>query len=452
MNPEVGVRAARIVRWLIALGVLSLLAMLSWNWASDRFAGRPNPAFEWSNDAARQWARSLLHIAAPEPADQSALNSAETTQTELCDYGQIAIDQSIELPPAVVADARAALKTVTDQWVASASDEDRALGLQLRIALASVTTHEAFRRKQPECYANLECASAFWAATPAPVTAAVEALAQHAVTTQNPAAYARAFLACHSKRAESRAPTCPAITAARWSQLEPRNAAPWLYIANAAQARNDAPAIEDAVVQLAASQVLDLRWGSEFAVLSSEAAQALPRYVQIAMMADVFGVSAAFAIPNYGTVMSMCTPESMRDIGNRLQLCSAIGELLVRNDTTLIGTAMGIRLGERVGWPSARLMALRAEKSAAQAVMGAGFARDAWFSCTAWERDRSWLRDIARFGESGAARHRIAASGRTSEEIAQEYLEQMKRQFEKSAKAVEAAKSAGVPISPAPTR
>lgn len=84
--------------------------------------------------------------------------------------------------------------------------------------------------------------------------------------------------------------------------------------------------------------------------------------------------------------------------------------------------------------------------------MHAGFAPDTLFSCSSWERDKSWLHDIARFGETGAARHRIAASGRTSEEIAQEYLEQMKRQFEKNSKAIEAARAAGVPNLPAPTR
>lgn len=391
---------ARTVRWLITLAVLALLIALTWSWVRDRFVNTPKPAFEWSNDAARQWARSLLNIAAPESVTQPAPYVSATKQTELCDYGPIAIDQNFELPPAIVADARAALKTITDQMVGSASDEDRALGLQLRIVLADVAAD-----------------------------AAVEALAQHAVTTQNPAAYARAFLACHSKSVSSPASTCPAITAARWAQLEPRNAAPWLYLANSAQSRNDALAVNDAFVQLAAAQKMDLRWGSEYAVLTSESAQALPRYVQIAMMIDIAGVSAAFAIPSYGTVLSMCTPASIRDIANRRQLCSDIGEVLVRNDTTLIGTSVGIGLGERAGWPPARLTALRAEKSAAQAVMHANFAPDSLFSCSSWERDKSWLQDIARFGETGAARHRIAASGRSSEEIAQEYS---LRKFENS--------------------
>ena len=88
-------------------------------------------------------------------------------------------------------------------------------------------------------------------------TGVAEAVAQQAVTTTDARVYAVAYGACRAHRED--APSCGALTARHWTELDAGNGVPWLEMLKEARNRGDAAGQQEALARLASATRFDER-------------------------------------------------------------------------------------------------------------------------------------------------------------------------------------------------
>ena len=388
---------------------------------------------------------ALLALAEPQSSDAAA-SPPLGGEVELCDYGRVKSDGDLDLPLTIKADAALAIERAATDLITRGTDRDLAFGLKLRVDAAMRMADANARRQTPECRENTDCAARLTENQSQASAAWAEPLARLALTTRDASAYAYAFHVCANPISSKYAASCSLISADRWAQLDPGNAAPWLYVASKAHERKDASALEYAAFQISKAQVSNVGWGADYVVMQSQAIQAQPRYTQLAIAIDLIGTTAAFPLQYLSALVAFCSTEQMRD-ESRKQLCSGIGNVLVEHDTSLIGFAVGTGIGERAGWPADRVARLREEREAMQAAELTVFLRDDFLSCSSFEKLNARLSAVARIGEVGAARALIRQSGRSTAELAQQHRQQI-NQLTDSAESALAQKAKAVPPLP----
>lgn len=408
----------------------------------------PHGPMTEARERASGFAQTLLQLAEPQPVGAAA--ELKPGEVELCDYGRIRLRDDDEMPPTVRADAALALDRAAAELMVSSIDRDHALGLKLRMVAAVKPLQDRALQQQPDCFSKASCASQLDDVSANAAAPWLESMAKLALTTTDANAYAQAFQACSKGDPSKRAASCKLLSPDRWAQLDPHNAAPWLYVASAAHERKDAAAVEQAAYKIATSRASDIRWGSDYAAMQSHAIAEQPRYTRIAASVHVAGIGAASPIPSYQSLTSLCARELMND-DNRRRLCSDMGEMFVQRDMSLIGFSVGIALGERAGWDRERIASLRDEREALTSMHAVTLGGERLFSCGWFEKFDAWSRDVARHGEMGAARARIKASGRGIAELAQDRREQT-RQIDAEVNALDEAGGVGkAPLATSPS-
>ena len=116
-----------------------------------------------------------------------------------------------------------------------------------------------------------------------------------------------------------------------------------------------------------------------------------------------------------------CSAADVAD-ANRRQTCEAIAELFVTRSTTFLDFGIGAGLGRRVlDWPEERIKALDDERRALSgALPRAAEESDDDVSCRRFQRDIGRALDVGRYGELGALRRVVAASGKSVAQLAAE--------------------------------
>ena len=243
-----------------------------------------------------------------------------------------------------------------------------------------------------------------------------DALARLAQTTRDARVYALAFHACGAT--QMRRGACQLLSAAQWARLDPDNAVPWLYAAEAAEAQSDAAGLGEAMYRVSQARHIDSSAGTlPLLVLEHAPANdaALPGTVEL--LADVLRAQAAF-VPPYPSVLRYCGATALRD-SNRWQTCAGIAEVLAARSDALADRKVGAAIGQQVGWTSGRLAALQAEQRAARRIAAAAFdRRDAPLDCGAARRTLAYIGEAARYGELGALRRAAARAGTTVAQLA----------------------------------
>jgi hypothetical protein len=162
----------------------------------------------------------------------------------------------------------------------------------------SCNDNEACRRPFEDAAASLgDRAAAPWR----------ERLAQLAVRSSDPAVYAYAVQACRGAPPSGRGSRA---RRSRWSSGRGSTSAtrrPWLYLADAARARNDSAALVDALQHAAQADQMRAHGQSLVrSLLASRAAGAEPRAGALATI-DIVGMQVGWAPPSYGGAMRYCS-------------------------------------------------------------------------------------------------------------------------------------------------
>jgi hypothetical protein len=226
-------------------------------------------------------------------------------------------------------------------------------------------------------------------------------------------------------------PACANISARRWAELEPENGAAWLEIAAEAGKRNDENARRDAMMQAAQAPRFDQHATELLRPLASSAARDAEPFDRLGLQVAVIGVYAATPYMGYMEASGFC---KLPDDPERRTLCDRLATRLVDGDTTLIGRAVGRRIGAAAGCPAERLAALKDEEDA----LGWALQRDLTNRkqiCTCGSLARMERRNLAilRQGEVGASRLEVARLHRTTAELARDYRAFARRERERAA-------------------
>ena len=149
-----------------------------------------------------------------------------------------------KLPPDVVALARQTLEKITAQLLTSSIERERALGLYVQSIQRGLVAFDQQLSTHPDCARDEACIGKARALREQAALPQVEALAQLAASSVDPASYAAAFYRCNGLAIRA----CAPITAANWAAMDTGNAVPWLHVAIAAVARNDPVGRDEALI------------------------------------------------------------------------------------------------------------------------------------------------------------------------------------------------------------
>jgi len=245
--------------------------------------------------------------------------------------------------------------------------------------------------------------------------ASLEQLAREAATTDDGRVYGLAYRLC------TKAPTsgsCALLSAAQWARVDAGNGEPWLFVLHAARTGGDRAMADEALYRIGNAARFDDR---DFALAGAVIAQAGPSEADL-MAAQVLsivlqGVAAAQWLPLQG--LDACNDAELAD-ANRRQLCDAVAATLAERSDSMLFASTGARIGQRVGWPEERVIAVRAlslalvDSWAAYPEANSGMS----YSCGGVRAMFARFGRLAEVGELQVARDWIAASGKTFESFA----------------------------------
>jgi len=243
-----------------------------------------------------------------------------------------------------------------------------------------------------------------------------DAIARLAVENRNADVYAIAFYACSHLAKSAPAGQCAQLSARQWARLEPRNAVPWLFVAGEAAEQNQPALVEEAIYRAARADESNSHRSEFSGLLDSNLLKLQPEEVQDSVSLYAFGILAAIPIPRYQPVMAYCGANAVND-PNRRQVCDSLAEVMTGRADSMISLSLGIRIGERVGWPESRLQALRDRKDSFYQ-FHSDLVESLRDNCGSRGMLRNWFRDSLQFGEVEAVRREISVSGRTEAEMA----------------------------------
>jgi hypothetical protein len=307
--------------------------------------------------------------------------SSRTDYVDVCGAGRVRVrpDGQLDLPEDMASGQRL-LDTATSSLAASRNDGDRALALYIKAGLNSrnVTEGLGFRDE--------------WR----------QELARLAIASRDPVAYFLAFRVCGTGAPS--APTdgaCTQISASHWALLDPDNAVPWLHEADAAQRRNDPRGVDEALRRASQAKTMEPYMFTPLRLMDSPAIRSAPPPTAQAALVDLVGIMAALPLPNLQLVMQYCAANA-KGAAERAQVCNGLAEVLAERSTVLIGMAVGVRIGEQVGWPRERVAAVKTRLATLQEAQAKAVDLKDLYSCGALERSRRYFIDLARYGEIGA--------------------------------------------------
>jgi hypothetical protein len=419
-EPQAPKRTTRtILVWAgvaLAAGLIAAwLALRPWAAADMKDAPFVGPAPSSSHSSA-----SASALAPPGPVTAAT----RPTGFETCGLPDPAatVDTTAEASREAALDRLAAAELVESLEHAT-SDKDRAVGLLLRI---SSDTMQGFLAEQlaaqDACGGEPTCTSLVMGDPRESIRRyagpATQALAGMATSSSDPFVYATAFGACaRFAVGDASAAACQMLSAAQWTRIDPNNSVPWLYEASQSAERGDLATLAEAMNRVAqARSSQDYR--DEAEAIAEAAVREGPGEASATML--VIGASAAWPLPSYQVASKYCSGPSLED-SNRRQICDSIAHRFADQGSNFMEQRIGIRMGERVGWPPEQVAAMRLRSDIEMLGYARGATSGTINDCQGLARLRAYrIRQASLGGEVAAARAWIAASGKSMAELASE--------------------------------
>ncbi|MCU0951078.1 MAG: hypothetical protein MUC68_08415 [Burkholderiaceae bacterium] len=174
----------------------------------------------------------------------------------------------------------------------------------------------------------------------------------------DPRAYGLAYRLCGARQ------RCAPLTAQAWAQREPDDALAWLYVAADAADRDDRSALRQALERAAAAPRMSDWAGSLTALADRPELDAAPPQVKAAVLLTLIGTQAAIPVTGYRALEAACPKQVTTDTD--AALCMRVADALITRDPTLMGRGIALGVGQRSGWPDARVAAERERLDAMQ--------------------------------------------------------------------------------------
>jgi hypothetical protein len=228
------------------------------------------------------------------------------------------------------------------------------------------------------------------------------------MTTADARIYALAFRACRSSStmADASAPqagSCAALSVRRWIELDPDNAAPWLFAFSQAVTAGDATGQQEALTHMASASRFDDRL---YLPAGAVAAHASGEEDMLAADHDLsrqaFQKTVGLFDP-VGPLMQACRDKAGGD-ANRTQECEAIGDLMADHGDSLLLQVFGGALHFQATGDASRRDRYRAERTELSKHWSPATGMS---ECQVLRDDLKSIARSAQIGELAAARERV---------------------------------------------
>lgn len=343
------------------------------------------------------------------------------TRAELCGYGQILTKRDMNpYPASVQASARQLLERVADDLSTSDDPGSRAVAVYYRTISRRATAAAAFLVRNPTCEKDPICRERFYGEGLQTMRAATDQLATSVATTRDGRVYAMAWYLCgKAYPANAMVGPCTQVTAARWGELEPGNAMPWIIEAGRASRAGDSVSVEAAMARAAEATFSNLHWFDIYALASHPLLEKADQATQLVALTELVGTAAALPLPSLEPISRRCRgPDQLTD--DRKRQCLAIASALSRGSTHL-ELSLGASLGKAVGWTEVQVAAVRDKSSAIFAANIDRVHPDDAYSCDFLDTMKKALPALARLGEIGAGEEAIRRSWKSEGELVEEF-------------------------------
>lgn len=253
----------------------------------------------------------------------------------------------------------------------------------------------------------------------------LEQLAREAATTDDGRVYGLAYRLC------TKAPTsgsCALLSTAQWARLDAGNGEPWLFVLDAAMARGDRAMADEALYRIGnAARFEDREFDLAHAVVAQAGESEADLMAAQVLTIVVQGVAAAQWLPLRG--LDACKDAELGD-ANRRQACDAVAATLAERSDSILFASLGARIGQRVGWPEERVVAVLALSPALVDSWNASPEAQSGTSnsCAGVRATFARFGRLAAVGEPQVARDWIAANGNAFESFARVAREREARQ------------------------
>jgi len=350
---------------------------------------------------------------------------------DVCGVGPVAVKSLDDPPPSLMptaangAAASQVLRRAVAELEASTSPSDQAIALHYQASLAGEAAG-GVSTNIDACFNNDNCRNSTLQVVQEAAAPYEQLLVQLAKRSADPLAFSFAYKACEQTEV-ARTGVCDDITAQRWTELEPDNGLPWVLAASQAAKRGDTKAAAEAMTRAAAAPRFDNHSGALLRPIETQSLATSTSIEQLPGLVDLMGASiGTSSIAAYRQISTFCERGALD--ANRARICGQLASLLIDRDTSMLGAGIGIAIGERVGWSSERLAAVHEERDAMRWLsIDPQFMPPRVYACASIQALKARERDTLRFGETGALRRGIAASGRSVAELAQEYRDYERR-------------------------
>jgi len=397
------------LRWRVVIGLALAVALIA------LLRSRPEPAEPAAAAVPLRSAAVQMRAQAP-PVDAVASRrppAAPASATPECELKPAPPSASAAASStAASAEAERVLREVDAALAVRPSE--RAAAARHYVAMIGAATQAAASQER----SGVDCSkTSCWGAMDAAAESERNALVRLALHSRDPAVYAAAFHVCAHKREQD----CQLISVEQWAQLDPHNAVPWLHLAAEAQARQDESNLAEAMHHVARASHSEMYENGVLGEALTAMPNVQPAAAQFAFATSVRGIAAAWAAPGMQTASRYCSAANTRD-SNRQQLCSDVADTLFARSNSLVELSIGLRIGQRAGWPASKVAAAEAERDALMQVQLALSQPDAVAGdCANAVALVKQLRLWAERGETGGAREVMRRSGQSASEVAAAY-------------------------------
>lgn len=345
---------------------------------------------------------------------------------EVCNAEPLSPEAASAVDGARARGVLARVDTVLGQLQVHPDPASRAAGIALADSMDFARTLAEFGPASGAC-ADKACQAAVWKRVKEKERALAERrrtpLVHLALSSGDVGIYALAAQLCSGIWQETG--PCRQVSLAEWARREPDNMAPWLWLAKAAQERQDLPGRDEALFRVAAGSRQDHHHG----LVTRAVLAALPGDAdgesQLHLLALALQVRDTKLLPMFN-MSAACTPDLLRD-ANRWQRCDALAEALTRRGNSMLELRYGTRIGEAVGWSRDRVAGLRDEAEAMGHAHGLVLGTERALSCRAIAAFRHFIAETGEVGELATARSMVTRLGASPAELAAAHRARMIR-------------------------
>jgi hypothetical protein len=107
---------------------------------------------------------------------------------------------------------------------------------------------------------------------------------------------------------------CALVTAQQWSQLDPHNLIPWLYVASAAALEKDETERIAPITRGLQAKSSKLYWQAPVVLAEQPSLQSLGPATRMAVHVELMGMSSALPLPDPTPLVQYCSAKEISDL------------------------------------------------------------------------------------------------------------------------------------------